>query len=87
MASLSRAGANFWIVVNTIPPAGTFSSSWRLIGLRVISSACWTELARCGRENVSASWLSRSVRSVTATTVGLANLGSRRSLLTKNTIV
>ena len=81
-------GANFWIVVKTIPPAGTFSSSCRLSGA---AGDLLGLLARPARGAAAGerlgSWLSRSVRSVTATIVGFANRGSRRSLLTKKTIV
>ena len=33
-----------------MPPAGAFSNSYRLIVPPVISSACWTELARWVRD-------------------------------------
>ena len=80
ISSEPAGGTNFWIVVKTIPPAGTLSSSCRLprpprprrpASPPATSSACLA--------NVCMSWSSRSIRSVTQTTVGFSKRGSRRS--------
>jgi len=69
------SGKNFWIVVNTTPPASTDSRLLRWARL----SACtggWRSRS-LHRENVPNNWSSRSLRSVNTTTVGFPIAGSR----------
>ena len=73
--SSSSPGMNFWIVVKTTPPDPTVS-----FARRSARSAAWTGSWRRRsrhRLNVPKSWSSRSLRSVSTTTVGFSIAGSR----------
>ena len=69
------SGKNFWMVVNTTPPAFTDNLLRRSARL----SACtggWRSKS-WEREKVVKSWSSRSFRSVSTTMVGFSMAGSR----------
>ena len=69
------SGKNFWIVVNTTPPAFTDSLARRSARLSACAGGWRSRSSQ--RENVPKSWSSRSLRSVSTTTVGFSIAGSR----------
>ena len=66
---------NFWIVVNTTPPDAVLRSCRRCV--RVFACVGGWRSRSAQREKVENSWSSRSLRSVSTTTVGLDMAGSR----------
>ena len=69
------SGKNFWIVVNTTPPDSTASFARRSARLPAWAGGWRSRSAQ--REKVMNNWSSRSLRSVSTTTVGFAIADSR----------
>ena len=77
--SSSSPGVNFWMVVKTMPPDGRLASSSRSRG-RVSACTGVSRSSSAAPAKTPNSWLSRSLRSVTTTSVGLPMAGCCISL-------